>query len=162
MSGRFFPGFSGPLLSFAFFGLSFHPVPITAAEAGASVAAPDRSEAIVNFLDGRLAIWQQRLHLQDWKISIILSHPSELKPRTLGNIHWDSDKKAAVIRVLHPADYRMAYKPMLEDMEFTVVHELIHLELSSLPRSEASRRDEEYAVNQIAEALLKLDRANRK
>lgn len=162
MSGRFFPGFSGPLLSFAFFGLSFLPVPITAAEAGASVAVPDRNEAIMTLLDGRLAVWQQRLHLQDWKISIIMSHPSELKPRTLGNIHWDSDKKAAVIRVLHPADYRMPYKAMLDDMEFTVVHELIHLELSSLPRSEASRSAEEYAVNQIAEALLKLDRANRK
>ncbi len=135
---------------------------MTAAEAGGSAAASGRGETIVNFLDGRLAVWQHRLHLQDWKISIIMSHPSELKPRTLGNIHWDSDKKAAVIRVLHPADYKMAYKPMLDDMEFTVVHELIHLELSSLPRSEASRSAEEYAVNQIAEALLKLDRANRK
>jgi hypothetical protein len=162
MSGRFLPGFSGPLISFVFFGLSFLPVPIAAAEAGASAAAPDRGDAIVNFLNGRLAIWQQRLNLQDWKISIIMSHPSELKPRTLGNIHWDSDKKAAVIRVLHPGDYKMAYKPMLDDMEFTVVHELIHLELSSLPRSEASRSAEEYAVNQIAAALLKLDRANRR
>jgi hypothetical protein len=135
---------------------------MTAAGAGASAAAPDRNDAIMSFLNGRLAIWQQRLNLQDWKISIVMSHPSELKPRTLGNIHWDSDKKAAVIRVLHPADYKMAYKPMLEDMEFTVVHELIHLELSSLPRSEASRSAEEYAVNQIAEALLKLDRASRK
>jgi hypothetical protein len=162
MSGRFSPGFSGPFLSFVFFGLSFFPVPSTAAEAGPSAAPPTRNEAIANFLNGRLAVWQQRLHLQDWKISIIMSHPSELKPRTLGNIHWDSDKKAAVIRVLHPADYKMAYKPMVEDMEFTVVHELIHLELSSLPRSEASRSAEEYAVNQIAEALLKLDRANRR
>ena len=47
---------------------------------------------------------------------------------------------------------------MLEDMEFTVVHELIHLQLSSLPRSEASRSDEEHAVNRITDALLKLDR----
>jgi len=162
MSGRFSPGFSGPLLSFVFFSLSIFPVSATAAEEVTSASVPDRGEAIVNFLNGRLAIWQQRLNLQDWKISIVMSHPSELKARTLGNIHWDSDKKAAVIRVLHPADYKMSYKAMLDDMEFTVVHELIHLELSSLPRSEASRRDEEYAVNQIAEALLKLDRANRK
>jgi hypothetical protein len=162
MSGRFFPGFSGPLLSFVFFGLSFLPVPMAAAEAGVGAATPDHGEATANYLNGRLAIWQQRLNLQDWKISIIMSHPSELKPRTLGNIHWDSDKKAAVIRVLHPADYKMPYKAMLDDMEFTVVHELIHLELSSLPRSEASRSAEEYAVNQIAAALLKLDRANRK
>jgi hypothetical protein len=43
-------------------------------------------------------------------------------------------------------------------MEFTLVHELIHLELASLPRSDASRTDEEHAVNHMAEALLRLDR----
>ena len=43
-------------------------------------------------------------------------------------------------------------------MEFTVVHELIHLQLSSLPRSEASRSAEERAVNHITEALIQLDR----
>ncbi len=87
-----------------------------------------------------------------------MSHPSELKPKTLGNIHWDADKKAAVIRVLDASDYKLSFRDTLDDMEFTVVHELIHLELSSLPRSEASRRDEEHAVNQITDALLKLDR----
>jgi len=106
----------------------------------------------------RLAVWQQRLKLQDWKISILMAHPSDLKPKTLGNIHWDADKKSAVIRVLDASDYTLGCHDMLDDMEFTVVHELIHLELSSLPRSEASRRDEEYAVNQIADALLALDR----
>jgi hypothetical protein len=162
MSGRFSPGFSGPFLSFVFLGLNFLPVPMTAAGASAPVVAPDRGQVIVNYLNERLAIWQQRLTLQNWKISIIMSHPSDLKPKTLGNIHWDSDKKSAVIRVLDASDYRLPYKEMLDDMEFTVVHELIHLELSSLPRSEASRRDEEHAVNQIADALLKLDRSNRK
>ena len=43
-------------------------------------------------------------------------------------------------------------------MEFTIVHELVHLELASLPRSEASRSNEEHAVNLSAEALLRLDR----
>ncbi len=110
------------------------------------------------YVTERLSIWQQRLKLQDWKISIVMAHPTDLKPKTLGNIHWDADKKSAVLRVLDPSDYRMACHDMLDDMEFTVVHELIHLELSSLPRSDASRRDEEYAVNQIADALLALDR----
>ena len=44
-----------------------------------------------------------------------------------------------------------------KDMEFTVVHELIHLELASLPRSDTSRTDEEFAVNHMADALLLLD-----
>lgn len=128
----------------------------------ASPAAPhEKALQAESFVNMRLAVWQQRLNLQDWRISIIMSHPSELKPKTLGNIHWDADKKSAVIRVLDSSDYKLPYREMLEDMEFTVVHELIHLELSSLPRSEASRREEEHAVNTIADALLKLDRNKR-
>ncbi len=64
-----------------------------------------------------------------------------------------------MIRVLDAADYRMPFHATLNDLEFTVVHELIHLELVSLPRSEASRSDEEYAVNNLADALLKFERA---
>jgi len=106
--------------------------------------------------------WQKRLQLEDWNISVVVARSSELKPRTLGNIHWDTDKKTATIRVLDPADYQMALPEMLRDMEFTVVHELIHLELASvlspLARNDASRREEEHAVNHMADALLRLDR----
>ncbi len=35
--------------------------------------------------------------------------------------------------------------------------ELMHLELESLPRNEASRREEEYVVNHMADALLRLE-----
>jgi hypothetical protein len=110
------------------------------------------------FANEKLWLWQKRLNLTDWKIDIVMSHHSDLKPKTLGNIHWDADRKVATIRVLDASEYKLPFREMLQDMEFTVVHELIHLELSSLPRSEASRRDEEYAVNRIADALLKLDR----
>lgn len=121
-------------------------------------SAQERAEVAVSYVNERLAVWQQRLNLQDWKISIVMAHQSELKPKTLGNIHWESDKKTAVIRVLDASDYKIPFRETLDDMEFTVVHELIHLELSSLPRSDASRREEEHAVNQITDALLKLDR----
>jgi hypothetical protein len=160
MSGRFFPGFSGPLLPLAFLLISSQGT-VHAQSANNEPNAHDRGLLAETFVKERLAVWQQRLNLADWKITIIMSHPSDLKPRTLGNIHWDADKKSAVIRVLDASEYKMTYHDMLDDMEFTVVHELIHLELSSLPRSEASRRDEEHAVNQITEALLKLDRGNR-
>jgi len=110
------------------------------------------------FASERLWIWQQRLNLAEWNISVVVARASDLKPRTLGNIHWDSEKKRATIKVLHPADYNMPQAEMLADVEFTVVHELIHLELSSLPRSDASRSEEEHAVNQITRALLSLDR----
>jgi hypothetical protein len=106
----------------------------------------------------RLAVWQQRLKLEAWRISVVQARSSELKPKTLGAIQWDKGKKTAVIWVLDPADYQLPYREMLDDMELTIVHELVHLELASLPRSQASRSSEEYAVNGIADALLGLDR----
>jgi hypothetical protein len=111
-----------------------------------------------SFLGEKLWLWQNRLNLGVWNIQIRLVRLSELKPKTLGNIHWDTDTHTAQIKVLAPEDYKVSSPDMLKDMEFTVVHELIHLELSSLPRSEASRSAEEHAVNQIAQALLNLDR----
>ena len=76
----------------------------------------------------------------------------------MGGIRWDKSKKSAVIWVLDPSDYRLPFREMLDDMELTIVHELIHLELTSLPRREASRGSEERAVDGIAEAMLGLDR----
>lgn len=133
---------------------------------GLAFAGPDsvdttpRERALVaeSYVNQKLWVWQRRLNLQSWNISVLLAPPSDLKPRTLGNIHWDADKKIAFIRVLDTAHYKLPFREMLRDMEFTVVHELIHLELSSLPRSDASRSAEEHAVNQIADALLKLER----
>ena len=78
----------------------------------------------------------------------------DLRQGTLGNIHWDADKKSATIRVLDAADYTAPLVAILKDMEFTIVHELIHLELASLPRSDASRSDEEFAINHLTDALL--------
>jgi hypothetical protein len=118
----------------------------------------ERGPLAEKYLRERLAVWQRRLNLQDWKITVTMSRASELRRRTMGNIHWDADQKTATIRVLNPSDYPIPFDAALRDTEFTVVHELIHLELASMPRSEASRREEEYAVNHIADALLQLDR----
>jgi hypothetical protein len=128
-----------------------------------SAALPaERTLCAGTFTAEKLWFWQRRLNLQDWDISVVVARAAELKPKTLGNIHWDSTKKTAIIRVLDPADYELPPAEMFDDMEFTVVHELIHLELApvltQLSRNEANRRDEEHAVNRMAEALLKLHR----
>jgi len=122
--------------------------------------ARDRSRLAEQAIREKLVLWQRRLNLQDWIISVVMSHPTDLRQRTLGNIHWDANKKTALIRVLDASDYQMPFQPTMRDMEFTVVHELIHLELASLPRSEASRSEEEYAINRLATALLQLDGKN--
>ena len=119
---------------------------------------PDRSSRAERYLNQRLAVWQDRLQLTGWNIGIRMVHPGTLRQGTLGNIRWDSAVKQATIRVLDAADYHRPYNATIEDMEFTLVHELLHLVLSSLPRSEASRSDEEFAVNRMTDALLNLDR----
>ena len=115
-----------------------------------------------NYLRNRLVVWQDRLNLEDWNISLVMSHPSNLRRGTLGNVRWDVDQKTAVIRVLDASEYQKPFVVALKDMEFTVVHELIHLNfapvVSDFQRSDANRREEEHAVNHMADALLKMDR----
>ncbi|MEO8594955.1 MAG: hypothetical protein ABI759_16665 [Candidatus Solibacter sp.] len=135
----------------------------SAVTACAQQPPPDADQAQMakvaeDFVNQRLAVWKQRLGLEEWKVAITMCHRSDLKPRTLGGIRWDKGRKTANMQVLAVSEYRVPVAEMLADMEFTVVHELIHLELASLPRSQASRSEEEQAVNQMATALLKLDR----
>jgi hypothetical protein len=159
MFGQWSEVFSGLLFSLLLIGFS----PASSAQPVSSSPSPrERSILAESFVKEKLWAWQKRLNLQDWEIGLEVVRTTELKPRTLGNIHWDTDKKTATIRVLDPADYKMPFHDMLDDMEFTVVHELIHLEiapvLSHFTRSDADRREEEHAVNHMADALLHLDR----
>lgn len=110
------------------------------------------------FVAERLAHWQKRLHLREWKVRVIHSTAADLRAGTLGSIRWDTRKHQATMRVLRASEYRLPYHAMVSDLEFTVVHELLHLELSALPRSEASRTDEEHTINRLAKSLIKLDR----
>jgi hypothetical protein len=112
-------------------------------------------------VDVWLHTWSSRLRLQDWRIEAKIVRSIELKPETLGHIKWDSDKKTALITLLDPLDYDLPATRIEEDMEMTVLHELIHLHLSVLPRDKASRQAEEQVVNRIASALMDLDRRSR-
>jgi hypothetical protein len=114
-------------------------------------------EAIAKgFVSRSLRIWQDRLDLAAWRIRVNLVHPNALEPNTLGNVHWDLGAKQATIGVLSSDDYKLPTPAMLDDMEVTIVHELVHIQLASLPRSDATSLNEEHAVNELTQALLKL------
>jgi hypothetical protein len=127
----------------------------------ASESAPSAYERTVmceSFCRDRLAVWQTRLGLEMWHISVVMTRKSEFKPNTIGNIHWDPSDKTAVIRVLDPADYKIPLPYALEDMENTVVHELVHLEISpvasGMERTEINVKILETTVNRITAGLL--------
>jgi hypothetical protein len=103
-----------------------------------------------------VAVWQKRLHLQDWKIEARIVRSAELKPDTLGNLKWNSITRTAVIKVLNPVDYDLPAAEIPEDIEYTIVHELVHLQLSVLPR-DGSKEVEEAVVNKISDALMELE-----
>lgn len=124
--------------------------------------APDAAQArsrelAQQYANEKLVLWQQRLQLGDWRITWTMAHRCDLKPNTVGQIHWDRARKSATILVLDSSDYKMPFNAMLDDMEMTIIHELVHLKLTPLPHSEASRGGEEQAVDGISEALFALE-----
>ena len=119
------------------------------------VRLPAVSQAEV---DQWLKNWQKRLSLDDWDIGAQIVRSSDLRPDTLGNLKWNSATKTATVRVLNPLDYDLPASEIPTDIEYTVVHELIHLQLAALPRDPASKNIEEKVVNRISEALFALDK----
>jgi hypothetical protein len=144
--------FKSPILFFFLFGACASVG--SAPEVRPEPSRRERAQLGAKYVREKLPRWQRRLALQDWRISVVSVPRTDLRQSTLGNIRWDADNKTAVIKVLDAADYQMPFDATLKDMELTIVHELIHLELSSLPRSEASHSDEEHAINHLAGALL--------
>ena len=101
--------------------------------------------------------WQKRLALEDWDVAVEIVRASELRPDTLGNLRWNHATRAATIRVLNPLDYQLPAAEIPTDIEYTVVHELVHLQLAALPRDAVNKVTEEGVVSRIAEALMALE-----
>ena len=105
-------------------------------------------------------VWQKRLDLNDWQITTQIVRVWDLKPDTLGNLRWNSDNRTATIRVLNPVDYDLPASDVPQDMEYTIVHEMVHLQLSALPRDPSTKNIEERVVNKISEALFQLEKGD--
>ena len=99
--------------------------------------------------------WQDVLSLNDWTVTTQIVRVSALNPDTLGHLKWDIERKTALISVLDPLDYQLPADAIPRDMEFTILHELVHLRLGELPRNAASRNTEERVVNQIGDVPIR-------
>jgi len=104
-----------------------------------------------------LHLWQKRLHLEDWKVEVKIVRIWELEQGTLGHIDWSAPHRTATIKVLNPLDYELPRDRIPQDIELSVVHELVHLHLSVLPLNKSSRGAEEQVVSMIADALVDLE-----
>ena len=102
--------------------------------------------------------WQKRLDLGEWSITTLIVRSTDLKPDTLGNLKWNTSNRTAVVKVLNPADYELPAAEIATDIEYTILHELIHLQLSVLPHDGSTKLIEEKVVNRISEALFQLEK----
>ena len=105
--------------------------------------------------------WQKELYLRDWDIEIHTALPHEMEQNSrLGEVDYSAAAKEACIRICTP-------NPTLDDMvnqdiEFTIVHELLHLHhIASQRLIECGTAEDvmhEIAINMTAKALVNLKR----
>jgi hypothetical protein len=90
--------------------------------------------------------------MEDWRLSVRVVREGELDKNTWGNATWDPQEKTGTINVLDPADYNLKGGDLKLDMECTIVHELIHIQISPFDAPDENVRED--VVNRIMTALL--------
>ena len=102
--------------------------------------------------------------LNDWKIRFHFALPHELDGCWADN-DFDQYHKTALVRVLHPQFGHLQKWPTPEyDVDFSVVHELVHLILEPLGANETDGDMEltllEQTVNHITDLIITLENSN--
>jgi hypothetical protein len=88
----------------------------------------------------------------EWNLSVRMVRQSEIDRNAWGTAEWDQAAKTGTISVLDPRDYNLRGGDLKLDMECTIVHELVHIQVSPLAAPDAHVREE--VVNGIMSALL--------
>jgi hypothetical protein len=103
-------------------------------------------------LEHQMHFWQKRLGLDEWNLSVRLVRQSEIDRNSWGAAEWDPEAKSGIISVLDPRDYNLHGGELKLDMECTIVHELVHIQVSPLDARDEVIREE--IVNRIMGALM--------
>lgn len=107
----------------------------------------------------KCAEWQGILKLQDWTIAVGIVRDRQMKNKGQAEISYSLPKKMAIISLLDPIDYDNDTFP--QDMEQSLVHELVHLHIASFDETESGSLEEimlEQATDTIAKALVNVKR----
>lgn len=106
-------------------------------------------------LKDKCAEWQSILRLQDWDIEISIVRQRGMGSRTsMGECEYNEQRKIAFIRILDPIDYEDLL-PL--DMEWTLVHELLHLHFAPI-WDDDKESEMETTINLLAAALVRMYR----
>jgi hypothetical protein len=109
-----------------------------------------------------LSEWQEILRLQDWDVivRIVRGNGLNLPEDIQGTCKYILKRHQAVIKLLNPVDWDPDI-PWPQDMETTLVHELLHLHFGPFDKfEEDDARDvaSEQAIHAISSALTRVKR----
>jgi len=102
-----------------------------------------------------LQIWQNKLQLTEWRVTVAIVDDGALDGKAMGDIQWDLGAKRAAIRILREEDYDLPAEMARLDQQATILHELVHLRHAS--KRECQGADEASVINQT-NALLRANR----
>ena len=94
-----------------------------------------------------MKFWQKRLGLEEWSLRLRVVRQSQIDHDSWGTAEWYPESKTGTINVLDPRDYNLRGADLKRDMECTIVHELVHIQVSPFTSREAF-------VNQIMTAVM--------
>lgn len=109
--------------------------------------------------------WQEKLRLTNWDITIRFARYYEMEEHVYGTNEFDTASMLSQIVIRHPLDHNVADpfgKRHKEDIEFTIIHELLHLTTAEW----AALRDSgvadgfaiELCINNLTRTLVSLHR----
>lgn len=122
-----------------------------------AVTTPDLHPAPTqDELESLLSEWQRRLRLQDWTVKIQLRRRHDMSmDDSAGVCRWQLAKKLACVEIMDPHDYDPGSFGWAQDVERTLVHELLHLHFAPFAtHDQPVDTAQEQAIDLIAGALV--------
>lgn len=131
---------------------------IAAAAVAADAPAPVMTQAQLEKLTTR---WQKKLLLQDWRVDVLFMPLETFQKGVVGTELPDPQLREAVLSILAPGEYKKIHpkwtvKQVLNDIEFTVVHELYHVRMFDLTHATDKQLPdaEEMTVDRLTQITL--------
>lgn len=114
-------------------------------------------ETFEQLADRLLKKWQEILRLQDWDIYLKIGRFHEVHNEALAHCRHSTTKNSAEIMLRAPQDLRPTESwPGDNDVELTIVHELLHIKFAPLSIPDRLEVEQEQIVESLARTLVRL------
>lgn len=103
----------------------------------------------------RLAYWQEKLRLRDWLVQVHIKREKDFTQENCNAyVHYNISNKSAFITIMDPKDFD-DWLP--QDMEWLLVHELLHLHFGPFDTRKNITAIEQ-SIESITYGLIQLER----